>query len=361
MMSRSLAWWGIGLGVLVALNGAYAYEFRLWPHPGNGTTYHLDPNTLSQTQRDTITAAVKSWDAGAGERIRGAAWTTTVATLSTNQTAQEGNLRDEMFFRSDAWFQSRGDGGVIAAMYDLNGDDDVVYNELYTWCDSAMASNPGCRGPAAPPGFPQGYSIGQVTVHEFGHVIGFKHEDEYIATMNTFYPAGGELGEFKWQPHEDEVAGLQVLKPDASTGFNVSVAEWNHGPGTDGASAEIMWEAVNGVPLMVYDKSSASWGGTAPRLANLVYSGTGSQNVYTEWRVSSDTTCSSADPLVGTRTPTMSTNTPYVVGPNAWNFTQVNPGSYYLCVEVDPNDVLNETEENDNKVRSRNAHVVVQN
>ena len=81
-----------------------------------------------------------------------------------------------------------------------------------------------------------------------------------------------------------------------------------------------------------------------------------------KWYASEDSWCTTTDWEIGSRSHTVGTNTPYVVGPAVpagspagaagYNFSAVPPGDYFLCAIVDPTNVNAETLEWDNKIVS---------
>lgn len=69
-----------------------------------------------------------------------------------------------------------------------------------------------------------------VMLHELGHVLGLGHFDDSLATMNSFYPAGGPLGSAnEVVPHADDRYGLRILYPDdTSTERDLAVSRYDN-------------------------------------------------------------------------------------------------------------------------------------
>lgn len=335
----------------ILANNAFAYDPQPWGVrvSGNQVVFAMDPDTLGPNTRSTIVAAARAWDAGSGELLRGADWRTTIVTLPPGTSVGLNNGRNEIYMRDEAWFEDHDSAGKLAVHFKRQLDRDIVFNSSLSWCATASPSeNPNCRGGNNP------ISIGQAFVHELGHLFFTDEEDTVIATMNPFFPAGGDVGEAKWGIHEDDFRGLMDLKPGTSTGFNVAVGEY--GPGS-GGQAVIMWEGSK-----TWDKSDNAWVNGPPQPPQLIYNGTGSASVPVHWRLSSNDFCSTSDYLIGTRTPGMSTNSPYAVNPDTWTVpSNIPTGSYYYCVLVDPNITLDETTRSDNTVVSLNPYVTVRN
>src|SRR5690606_8621847 len=60
-------------------------------------------------------------------------------------------------------------------------------------------------------------SIGAVAIHEFGHWIGFGHQNGASTTMQADYPSGGDISA-QLRIHEDDHRGLKAWKPGPSLG-----------------------------------------------------------------------------------------------------------------------------------------------
>ncbi len=106
------------------------------------------------------------------------------------------------------------------------------------------------------------------------------------------------------------------------------------------------WEACQGETLPAED---------GPFEVLAIINGTSTQSPVIEWWLSADADCAGGKKYsVGTRTPTISSNTPYPVTPSggyAIN-SHVPPGDYYLCAKIDSTDSISETDNNDNGIRS---------
>lgn len=76
---------------------------------------------------------------------------------------------------------------------------DIMFNPSESWDTS---TNP---QPPSPWWTPSSTIVG---IHEHGHGMGLDHEDDVMATMNTYYPDGGPIGTRNdAHPHSDDVRG----------------------------------------------------------------------------------------------------------------------------------------------------------
>lgn len=303
--------------------------------PGSTINYHLVPSDFTLAEETAVETAFEAWNAGTGEILRGADMQITRDTDDAGGAVC--NLKNEVFMGDQTYFDNHGWPG-IARYQPCAGSHDIVFNSDNTWCTTLDSD---CTS---------GDSIGQAAVHEMGHWVGFGHEDDNLATMNSVYPAGGDLGDTAYRIHEDDYDGLIANRPHASTGNNLMVAKYTY----DGAgSSHEIWNSSEGT--WTFDRSSDTWtGGDSPDPIQVVINGTAtSLSPLVEWRLSSNTICSTSDYLIGSRTPSVSTNTPYQVGPTSWTLADTVPtGFYYLCVTVDSNTAITETSEADNDVVS---------
>ena len=78
-----------------------------------------------------------------------------------------------------------------------------------------------------------------VALHELGHALGLAHEDKVMATMNTFYPDGGPVGnDNKSTPLADDRQGVRHLYPDSTTERDIAASALQYSKTSeDGATA----------------------------------------------------------------------------------------------------------------------------
>lgn len=322
-----------------------AYGYQWDGGPGTQINYHLVADDFTAAEEAAVEAGFEAWNAGSGEILRGAEMHITRDT--DDDSGALCNFKNEVFMADRAYFDEHGwPEGVIAVQSSCLGSYDIVFLEDETWCTGLPSD---CSN-----SFP---SIGQVAVHEMGHWVGFDHEDMHIATMNSVYPNGGDLGYTGYRINEDDYTGLRDNRPGSSTGHNLMVARFRY---NGNGQSEETW---TGPTYWQFSRGSDIWTGGrgTPVPIQLVYNGTAtSVSPLVEWRLSTNTFCSSSDYLIGSRTPSVGSNIPYEVGPNAWSLGNTVPlGLYYLCVTVDANASIAETSEVDNHVVSERLVEVV--
>ncbi|MEQ1502149.1 MAG: matrixin family metalloprotease [Myxococcota bacterium] len=316
------------------------------------TDYRLEPTAFTANQTAQIELGAAAWNAGVGHAIRGATFQITRGADVTSGAG--GNFRNEVYEKNTAWFLSHGGSNTtLAANVSLPlVDVDIVFNSDVTWCNDTPSA---CAS---------GDSIGQVTAHEFGHRMGFNHEDDNIAIMNSFYPDGGDMSNVKYRINEDDSVGLQAACPGPSTGVNLMLSKFGF---TYNGTSEELWD--NTTASWIYDLSDAVFRGapTAPGVPPAILAiieGTSPVNTTIEWRVelASGAACFDGvgtEYVVGTLTPGLAVNLPFTVAPSAWNFTGVPGGTYRLCAKINPSGSVTETSMLDNNVRSE-AYLWVQ-
>lgn len=336
---------GLTMGSTVAL--AYNWGVGI---PGATGSYRIETGSFSAAQEDEIDLGAAAWNAGSSEILRGADFTwsrgTDVATASLD------NCRNEVYMRDGSWFDSHGWSGYLAytSTHVFCPDTDIIFNSSYSWCTER------------PTNCDTGVSIGQTAAHEFGHRIGFQHEDDNVALMNYSYPNGGDLGGAKFRINEDDYVGLVDHKTDSSTGLDLLLNRFGFDAGSSDPDDSHSWEVWDDdAGTYIFDKSDDDFPGVDPAPIQAIIEGTSTASPVIEWRLSADSACfSGTEYAIGTRTPTIGSNVPYEVGPTAWNMTGSAPnGNYYLCARIDSNTAITETSETDNTVRSDNAMVTV--
>ncbi len=107
---------------------------------------------------------------------------------------------------------------------------DIAFNRNYLW-DTSI-------NPATPLYEPYNSTI--VAIHEHGHGMGLAHENDQLATMNSYYPSGGPIGTRNdVHPHADDSRADRALYGTAATQRDVAAFAYRPVPGYPGSSQPI--------------------------------------------------------------------------------------------------------------------------
>lgn len=312
--------------------------------PGNSLTYHLLTGNFTAAEATAINDASVAWEAGTGEINRGANWEFNRGADSASLSLSDGRYDVSSF--SDAWFAAMGvPAGAIAVGFKtfgawpncgVNGGD-IVFRSSVNWTTSLPA------GAAA-----GSTSIGQVAMHEFGHIIGFDHENDDMAVMNSFYPNGGDISA-SYRINEMDFVGMEDNYSDASTGTNLMISKFvRTGAGTSS-------EGWTGATVNT-SRGAVLAGGNVPGDVLLLITGTSSQsNIRVSWFLRPiGTTCGGATSvLVGSRIASLGVSLPFSTNLTTWTIPNAAAsGDYLVCAMIDADNTVAETSETDNTVAS---------
>jgi hypothetical protein len=328
-MRGNLRW----IGILAAL-AVLGYQPDPMSHVlGDSLTWHICDGDFTLAQESAIEDGSKAWTAGSGEILRGAIWEFVRGSDRANSTCNPTNAFHEVYMRDATWFSDRGMATALA-WCNCNGPvHDIAFKSGVAWSTSLPSeiATPGER------------PIGHIAVHEFGHSLGLNHEDDLIATMNTVYPNGGDLGSTGYRIHEDDYVGLVATRPDSSLGRNLMLSKFE--PTTAGNSSELWTSLLEFCNQGIYDASDLSAAETPDEIFAVI-EGTASSvttNVY--WWLSDDDDCQSLPTYyIAHETTTIGSNSPFRLSVGAWDFQGIPSNqSYYLCAGIDPFDEVTET------------------
>ena len=306
----------------------------------------------SSTMESLIQDAADQWDAGPGERNRGANWHFTYGGPSLypqNMTDGISNVSDVS--RDTLVNVYNGSTNAIAATipaysfpscimssFEIMAIDTGSDYETWEWTTSL----PSLAG--------SGYkSLPTAMLHEFGHGLSLYHHNS-LSSLEAHFAS--ELGS-RVRINEDDYVGLVALKPDSSTGKNFMLGKWISPSPNDSNQDEIWWnsstwEVRAGQSLLLAD---------GPEPIAIVVNGTSSYTgVPVYWTISTDQICFDGDDIViGTRSPGLVSNTPYIQGPDGGDYDipiGTPTGNYSVCAVIDPYGTQGETDTLDNIIIS---------
>jgi hypothetical protein len=315
--------------------------------PGNSLTYHVVVDKFKADEISAIDQAAGAWRAGANQINRGASWQfvrgSDWAVGTVDITDNDNGITKE----DDTWMTDNGvPATAIAVTFPHYGawpscgvkGADILFRSSEPWTSDLPAV--AAYGDE---------SIGQVAIHELGHVIGFDHSDDVLATMNSQYPAGGDISG-SYRISEVDYVGLASSYPDSSTGKNLMLSKFLPRSGGIGKADE-GWD--HGEPPAYHAGDTLD----KPEDLSVILTGTtGTLNdVKLRWYLRpSGGTCGDAGSLVlGTKGLTLGVNTPFSTGLSSYVVPASTPaGKYRMCAKLDPDDAFSEISESDNAVQS---------
>ncbi len=182
------------------------------------------------------------------------------------------------------------------------------------------------------------YNFELIALHELGHALGLKHENRWMATMNSYYPNSGTLGHWKeCDPLADDRQGARYLYPDGTTESDIAGSAFRRtGSGSSG---------------LVSSPLHANRGSTITIQFTFSNQSTATKSFNIGFYLSTNSYISKYDTLLGTNhgawgspgfTGTF-TRTLYIP-------TSINPRTYYLGFLVDNNNAISENDEGNNQM-----------
>lgn len=151
-------------------------------------TYHIVPNGMSPWQVAWVTAAASVWNGGAGLVNRGIDWTFSRGSDATQMVADNGQNELAMLTSLEIGQFGYDPAAMGFRMGDqpVNGcaagtwENDIVLNADYTWTTNVPSQLESGEE-----------SIQYVAMHEFGHALGFVHDNDIVGVMTGGGGSGG--------------------------------------------------------------------------------------------------------------------------------------------------------------------------
>ncbi|HEX6098853.1 MAG TPA: PKD domain-containing protein [Thermoanaerobaculia bacterium] len=281
---------------------------------------------------DAMRVAWNSYTPGGNYRINHT-WETSTSTSNTD------NRNSIVMPAASGWIW----GGALAVTqprrsmcYVWPGPDanwvemDIAFNPNYTW-DTSI-------NPVAPQDSP--YNSTLVGIHEHGHGMGLGHEDDQLATMNSYYPNGGVIGTRNdVHPHADDARGDRALYGTASTQRDLAAFAYRVYPGSPGDSLNLPAPASSNRNASLSFQFAIENRGTTDQSAVPVY-----------FYLSSTRNVTTASTFIGSAT--FNLNSGATITPTAYvTIPATAPTGYqYLGWIIDPLNSVTESDEGNNGV-----------
>ncbi len=321
---------------------------------GNSSTYRINVDDFTAAEESEIELAAEGWDAGSGEVNRGADWHF-LRGGDVHSDGFRGDFTNTVRMKPPSFFNGQGMDtlgqastliGMVGMQYVIL-ETDISFKDTVNWTTTVESV---CSGSEK--------SLGQAALHEFGHALGRDHEDDWIATMNSAHPAGGDISATKYRINEDDFLGLKLSKPGSSTGKNFMLSKF--GDFLDNGVEEL-WDGLGDDASLFSCGCPGQVVNPAAEIAALITGSVGTQhNVDVQWRLDPVGPCwSGTEYLIGSTSVSIGVNNPTFVRQDTFvTVPNVPAGDYYLCAKIDADDSESETSESDNLVRSEKAFTI---
>ncbi len=215
---------------------------------------------------------------------------------------------------------------------------DIAFNPNKTW-DTSI-------NPVAPQDSPFSSTI--VGIHEHGHGMGLAHEDDQLATMNSYYPDGGVIGTRNdAHPHADDARGDRALYGTASTQRDLAAFAYRVYPGSPGDSLNIVAPASSDRNTTLSFPFSIENRGTTNQTAVPVY-----------FYLSSTRNVTTASTFIGSASFNLNSGAAITSTASVTIPATAATGSQYLGWIIDPLNGVTESDEGNNGVTLASATVI---
>jgi hypothetical protein len=283
----------------------------------------------------------------------------TASSVSTSDSDNDVFFSSSLFSQDDStlgitlsrWDCSYIDYGFGRHWGDVNMNSaDVYFNTNYSW--TTQTSNE--LKTAITPYWSNGkkvFNFESVAIHEFGHALGFNHENRIFSNMNSHYPNGGPQGRVQGV-HMEDTQGLIYLYGTAGqrldvASFGVSVTNNSSNQSVD-------------TPLNSFSTAYVAPGGSLKMRFGVQNTGNvPASNVQVHWYLSTNNYVSTGDIKLPAYTSYSTLST--------WGQHEVTntipsnlaTGTYYLGFIVDPYNTITEADENNNSMVVRKVVVAI--
>lgn len=313
--------------------------------------YRFNENDFTTLEMDEIELAADAWEGGWSKVNRGA-W----LELTRTQGAGDGSLDNgvnNVRRKPDSYFDAMSFENSDAFVM-LYVDNNCVGLTEFDMTFREDTSNEVLDLPSR---VAQGFSLGQLAVHEFGHAIGIGDDSSQLHVMDPRRPQGGDLGRTKFRVHEEDFYALRSLYPGNSTGGNLLLARF----GWDDAAGDVVVERWTSAETQTRTWSACAGttvGTGGPEQIQAVITGSVgfSASPLIRWTLEPDVICNvDGDEIsVGTSQPGLGVHYPFEVFPTGGYQIPAStpPGTYRLCARINDDFAITETSYVDNVVRS---------
>jgi PKD repeat protein len=210
-------------------------------------------------------------------------------------------------------------------------ESDVLFNTAKSWSTSL--------NPNLPRGGDAVFNLKLVAIHELGHSLGFTpHEEGRLATMNTFYPNGGVIGNSNdVHLHSDDILGNRAGYGTAATQRDLAASAYQRtGAGTSD---------------LIVTPSSSPRGQQVTYRFTIENRGTVTESsVRVEFYLSTNRFISTGDNFLGAATFSLAAGAVGTFQTTLTIPTSLAAGNYFFGYLMDPQNLIPETDEGNNAV-----------
>lgn len=183
------------------------------------------------------------------------------------------------------------------------------------------------------------YNFKLVAIHELGHGFGFTpHEDDILATNNSYYPNGGVLGNSNdVHPHADDIRGNRAAYGTCCTERDLAVSAYER---SDPGEVDRIRP-----PATSYRGHTSSYRFTLENRGT-----TNESSVRVNFYLSPDRNVTTSDTYLGAATYSINSGVTATYNASVTVPTSLSPGNYYFGYVIDPYNYISEKDEGNNGV-----------